>query len=114
MKTVKSSTKVLFTFFIAVANLLPIIGPALISSGLGYNIQRFSLRYDLSRKDGIIPIILGNVIFYLAIGIFFYINNFSLYAIILLFLGNLLFSFIFYHIGKKRYLKKHPFLGYIK
>lgn len=105
MGNIKRVIKIFLTFIMIVANLIPIFGPSLASNALGYNMQR----HNLSFLDGIIPIILGTIIFYLWIGIWFHINNFSFYIVFIGFLSNILSALTLYFIGYNKYIKENRF-----
>ncbi|MFP4514719.1 MAG: hypothetical protein ACLFNO_01810 [Parcubacteria group bacterium] len=96
-------TRTVLTLIMIVVNLIPIIGPSLISHAIGRNIQR----HRLTITDGITPIVLGTTIFYLIIGLWASVNNLFFYAVLIGFISNLLFSITLYFIGHKQYKKEH-------
>ena len=111
--TVRSISLGVFTTIIFLSNLVPILGPIIISGGIGYNEKRFRRScYNIKRKSLIISILTGNLLYFLIIGILIdYIielEHQSYFWLIIFsgFLISFIFSIIFYFIGKKRYDKK--------
>ncbi len=112
METIKKVSAPLFAILIFWSNLIPIIGPSLFSSGIGFNQKRFESRYEINKKLLLLAILIGNLAFSFFAGItinylFEFVNQIYFWIIISSgFLINQAFSTIFYFIGKKRYAKK--------
>ncbi len=97
--------------FFAVANLIPVIGPAFIAYLLGNNKSRY-LAYGLVWVHFFVSIMIGGLIFFLfsspVIGAFILFSdpkNFW-YLIVFNFLINLIFSVAFYFLGSYRHTLK--------
>lgn len=112
MNTVKISSNVVMGATLFFSNLIPIIGPCLASSAMGYSEKRFKKLYEIPRKSIILAITIGHSLFFFIVGITInfcaiFLNQKIFWIIILSgLLVNIALSIIFYFIGAMRYQKR--------
>lgn len=111
---VSSSLAVAFVIAIMiVVNIVPFIGPALISFALAYVVKesKFDEDYDLTDKRMHKALLLSEIIFFLFIAWFLYyiiyfLNPLKVFIILLLgMIINYLLALAFYTLGKKYYFR---------
>ena len=109
MELIKNLSVAVFAVIIFLSNFFPIIGPSLVSNGLGFNTKRFKMFYGINTNRIMLTILIGNITFFLFAGMVMnYVVEFSsqkyLWLIIISgFIINQVFSIIFYFIGINRY-----------
>lgn len=112
MKLMRTTSSIIFSITVFLANLIPIAGPSMVSGILGYNEKRWKKKYGMTRKSLILAILIGHILFFFIAGITinfcadFFKQRFFWLIILSGFFTNIIFSIIFYFIGFMRYKKR--------